>query len=262
MGLEAVRWHKSQALNRVSFSCCRSRWYAASTCVPTVCNLFPFSRAIFNETRSIGDRGYFFFLIFQCFMNRMCFPSRYHLLLMRSADLDGLSDAPGKHVFQSTIFGQMGPYIRQPSHSFLVNMGPQVALLLLDCRAERKKDQVCSPAQYDRVFQRIQTLPPSVEHLVILLGIPIAYPRMVFLESALESKLNPLVALGRNGSLGLSGFVNKFNADAELLDDLNDHWTARMHKVCILSFAWTDTDFAGFIAGTQLANWTAPGYRQ
>lgn len=51
-------------------------------------------------------------------------------------------------------------------------------------------------------------------------GIPIAYPRMVFLETALESKLNPLVALGRAGSMGLSGFVNKFNADAELLDDL------------------------------------------
>ena len=43
---------------------------------------------------------------------------------------------------------------------------------------------------------------------------------MVFLESALDSKLNPLVILGRNGQLGLSGFVNKFNADAELLDDL------------------------------------------
>lgn len=43
---------------------------------------------------------------------------------------------------------------------------------------------------------------------------------MVFLESMLESKMNPLTALGRSGSLGLSGFVNKFNADAELLDDL------------------------------------------
>ena len=43
---------------------------------------------------------------------------------------------------------------------------------------------------------------------------------MVFLETALESKFNPLVALGRNGALGLSGFVNKFNSDAELLDDL------------------------------------------
>lgn len=98
-------------------------------------------------------------------------------------------------------------------------------------RAERRKDQVCSPLEYEKVFQRIRTLPPAVEHLIVLLGIPIAYPRMVFLESALESKFNPLVALGRNGSFGLSGFVNKFNADAELLDDLNDHWTARAHKV-------------------------------
>lgn len=59
-----------------------------------------------------------------------------------------------------------------------------------------------------------------MDHLVIQLGIPIAYPRMVFLESALDSKYNPLVVLGRNGALGLSGFVNKFNAEAELLDDL------------------------------------------
>jgi hypothetical protein len=51
-------------------------------------------------------------------------------------------------------------------------------------------------------------------------GIPIAYPRMVFLESFLASKLNPLVTLGRSGSLGFKGFVNQFNADAELLDDL------------------------------------------
>lgn len=54
----------------------------------------------------------------------------------------------------------------------------------------------------------------------LFLGIPIAYPRMVFLENVLESKMNPLVTLGRNGSLGLASFVNKFNADAELLDDL------------------------------------------
>ena len=103
-------------------------------------------------------------------------------------------------------------------------------------RAERKKEQVCSTGQYQKVFRRISQLPNSVEHLVVQIGafyalrriqltyckkgIPIAYPRMVFLETALESKLNPLVALGKSGSWGLSGFVNKFNADAELLDDL------------------------------------------
>lgn len=70
------------------------------------------------------------------------------------------------------------------------------------------------------MFDRLNNLPAGVEHVIVQLGIPIAYPRMNFLENALESKYNPLVALGRNGSMGLSGFVNKFNADAELLDDL------------------------------------------
>lgn len=56
--------------------------------------------------------------------------------------------------------------------------------------------------------------------LTLVLGIPIAYPRLVFLEKALESNFNPLVALGRTGTMGLSGFVNKFNQEAELLDDL------------------------------------------
>ena len=182
-------------------------------------------------------------------------------------EVDGVQDFPGKHVYHSLIIGEPGPYVRYPSHSFLPRLGPQVYMLLLDCRyvfrfshcvlrpfifwfipfvvtsAERKKDQVCSHGEYQRVFERLNSLPSDVEHVIIQigadtlffyfsgsftilypfpwnLGIPIAYPRMVFLETALESKYNPLVALGRNGALGLSGFVNKFNADAELLDDL------------------------------------------
>ncbi|KAI0648264.1 hypothetical protein C8Q79DRAFT_905728 [Trametes meyenii] len=162
---------------------------------------------------TIGSRGYFFFLLFQCFIN---------------VDVDGKDDR--HHPFKSLIIGGDGPYVPYPSHSFLSWLGPQVHMLLLDCRAERKLDQVCSRKEYDVIFERMQAVPRTVEHMVIQLGIPIAYPRMVFLESALESKLNPLVSLGRNGSLGLSGFVNKFNADAELLDDLNDHWTAKLHK--------------------------------
>jgi hypothetical protein len=53
------------------------------------------------------------------------------------------------------------------------------------------------------------------------IGIPIAYPRLVFLEKMLGSNLNPLVALGKAGkAVGFKGFYNKFNAEAELLDDL------------------------------------------
>ncbi|TFY58586.1 hypothetical protein EVJ58_g6335 [Rhodofomes roseus] len=163
--------------------------------------------------RTIGSRGYFFFLLFQCFINM---------------DMDGRDDR--RHPFQSLIIGADGPFIPFPSHSFLTYLGPQVWMLLLDCRAERKLDQVCSDQTYRIVFGRVSAMPAGVEHLILQLGIPIAYPRMVFLENMLESKMNPLTMLGRSGSLGLSGFVNKFNADAELLDDLNDHWTAKAHK--------------------------------
>lgn len=165
--------------------------------------------------RHIGSRGFHWYLLFQCFIN---------------TEKDGTDDTPGKNINISSIIGDVGPYIPFPSHSFLSSMGPNVWMLMLDCRAERKKIRICSEQQYRKVFERLQTIPPGVEHLIIQLGVPIAYPRMVFLEAALESKFNPLVAMGKAGSLGLSGFVNKFNADAELLDDLNDHWCAKTHK--------------------------------
>ena len=44
------------------------------------------------------------------------------------------------------------------------------------------------------------------------------------MESFLDSKLNPLVALGKRGNL--KGFVNKFNAEAELLDDVLEEGAA------------------------------------
>lgn len=42
---------------------------------------------------------------------------------------------------------------------------------------------------------------------------------MNFLEKMLESKLNPITAISKTGAMA-KNFVNKFNADAELLDDL------------------------------------------
>jgi len=64
-------------------------------------------------------------------------------------------------------------------------MGPKQALLMVDGRAERKKDQVCSPVQYDKMFARMEAvMPDSVDHLIVQLGVPIAYPRMVFLVRA------------------------------------------------------------------------------
>lgn len=164
--------------------------------------------------KAIGSRGYFFFLLFQCFIN---------------VDVDGTNDQ--SHTFKSLVLGNQGPFVPFLSHSFLCPFGPTSWILMLDCRAERKLGRVCSEEEYNKIFEQLYALPPRVEHLVVQLGIPIAYPRMVFLESALSSRFNPLVTLGRSGIFGtLKGFVNRFNGDAELLDDLNDHWTSKHHK--------------------------------
>jgi len=166
--------------------------------------------------KRIGSRGYFYFLLFQCFVND---------------DKDGIDcmKSPTSESIRSLVLGGPGAYIPYPSHSFLTYLGPKVHLLMIDCRAERKKNQVCSEMEYSRIFGALQRLPEGVEHLVVQLGIPIAYPRMNFLEKMLESKFNPVTAISKTGAVA-KNFVNKFNADAELLDDLNDHWTATPHK--------------------------------
>lgn len=64
---------------------------------------------------------------------------------------------------------------------------------------------------------------------------------MVFLETALDSKFNPLLHLGRKGTFGLSGFVNKFNAEAELLDDLVSHVGLVCWRTCLIAFLRTIT---------------------
>lgn len=62
-----------------------------------------------------------------------------------------------------------------------------------------------------------------------MLGVPIAYPRLVWLENILTSRvMDPIKAIGRMGMLG--NFLNQFDGGVEILDDLDDHWTARNHK--------------------------------
>ena len=51
----------------------------------------------------------------------------------------------------------------------------------------------------------------------------------MWLENVLTSRaLDPIKAMGRMGMLG--SFMNKFDGGVEILDDLDDHWTAKNHK--------------------------------
>ena len=134
---------------------------------------------------------------------------------------------PNPSEIKSLIIGGPGTYIPFPTHSFLTWLGPKQAMLLLDCRAQRTLNQVCAPETYERAQEAIEMLPDTVRHLIIQLGVPISYPRMVFLENMLTNRFNPVVSMAK---MFMPAFTNNFNGQVELLDDLNDHWCAAHHK--------------------------------
>ncbi|WFD34511.1 hypothetical protein MCUN1_001352 [Malassezia cuniculi] len=168
---------------------------------------------IFN---GIGKQGFFFYLLFQQFV---------------VDEEDDISNSPARAgantPFRSFIIGGPGAYIPFPTHSILTYLGPQQYMLLLDCRAQRRLDEICAKDTYDRCREAILRLPDGVKHLIIQLGVPLAYPRMVLIEKLLSSKFNPIVFLAKKL---LPKFTNNFNGQVELLDDLNDHWCAIGHK--------------------------------
>lgn len=103
--------------------------------------------------------------------------------------------------------------------------------VLNDNANSSQREEILSEASYELVFERCEReiIEGETKHLIVLLGVPIAYPRLVWLENLLTSSvMAPVKALGRAGMLG--GFLNKFDGGVEILDDLDDHWTARNHK--------------------------------
>ncbi|KAF3185017.1 hypothetical protein TWF788_004844 [Orbilia oligospora] len=141
----------------------------------------------------------------------------------------------GEPIEPSWVLGaQPGPYIREPSRSTFMFLGRRVAFMALDCRTERTRDLLLTNETYTRIFQRLEQeiIQGQTKHLIILLGVPIAYPRLVWLENILTSSLmDPIKYIASKRTDGtLNGFLNKFDGGVELLDDMMDHWTARGHK--------------------------------
>jgi hypothetical protein len=135
---------------------------------------------------------------------------------------------------ESWILGaKPGPYITEQSRSIYSRFGKRVAFFGLDARTERTRHQINYPETYDKCFARLEaelTKAPEIKHLIVLLGVPIAYPRLVWMENILTS---PLIAPLRflNKRFGVAGgLFNQFDGQVDILDDLDDHYTARHHK--------------------------------
>ncbi|KAL2269983.1 hypothetical protein VTJ83DRAFT_2167 [Remersonia thermophila] len=136
------------------------------------------------------------------------------------------------------IYGpKPGPYVAEHSHNLFTQLGARIAFLGIDARTERTRHQVNYPETYDAIFSRLkEELSAAAQagrpykHLILLLGIPIAYPRLTWLENIFSSPvMGPMKFLNRRIGFGGS-FFNSFDGSVDLLDDLDDHYTARTHK--------------------------------
>ncbi|KAK3354952.1 hypothetical protein B0H65DRAFT_415188 [Neurospora tetraspora] len=152
---------------------------------------------------------------------------KYYMLFQHQSVVDETEKSE-----PSWILGvRPGPYIQEVSRSMFMFLGAKVALLAVDARTERTREEVIREDTWKRIMDRCygEIENGKVEHLLVLLGVPVAYPRLVWLENILTSRLmDPVKALGKAGLF--KNLLNHFDGGVEVLDDLDDHWTAKNHK--------------------------------
>ncbi|KFY24882.1 hypothetical protein V493_04964 [Pseudogymnoascus sp. VKM F-4281 (FW-2241)] len=152
---------------------------------------------------------------------------KYYMLFQHQSSID-----EGEDTEPSWLLGDTpGPYIKEHSRSVFMSMGAGISFLGMDCRTERGREDVLSEETYHKIMDRChdEIVLGETKHLIVLIGVPIAYPRLVWLENILTSRImDPVKALGRAGVF--SNLLNQFDGGVEILDDLDDHWTAKSHK--------------------------------
>lgn len=127
-----------------------------------------------------------------------------------------------------------GPYVEERSRNMYMRLGRRIAFAGLDARTERTRHQVNYPGTYDAIFGRLEqeltAANGEIKHLILLLGVPIAYPRLAWLENIISSPIiGPIRLLNRRFGVA-GGLFNQFDGQVDLLDDLDDHYTSRNHK--------------------------------
>eukprot|EP00834_Sanchytrium_tribonematis_P004908 NODE_267_length_11298_cov_1.167872.p3 type:complete len:477 gc:universal NODE_267_length_11298_cov_1.167872:5335-3905(-) len=87
-------------------------------------------------------------------------------------------------------------YFGDQGNSFIRHLGDKQAVLLVDTRKERSKDQVVSPTSYRKIYDALDRLPVHVDHLFVLLPVPIVYPRLKATEKGLAMLSSAINGVG------------------------------------------------------------------
>ncbi|KAK9451648.1 uncharacterized protein V1518DRAFT_409150 [Limtongia smithiae] len=145
---------------------------------------------------------------------------------------------------------------------FIKYMGPECAVVGPDTRAEREMKSIIGEATHRELFRRMEALPTSIRHIVLMLAVPIVYPRLTMVEHVLSgvkntkravngawnmlgkatTKVAAVVGAGdatrdafenAKKAFGKSGMMSSLVSgfgEVDLLDDLADHWTHENHS--------------------------------
>jgi hypothetical protein len=109
-------------------------------------------------------------------------------------------------------------------------MGPQIAVVGVDMRSNRTKKKILADSTYEMVKHEMMNLPSSVDHVIVLSGVPVVFPSIMMSESILFFML----ALFKRSAIlrrwGRSvGILDQFD-QPEILDDLLDGWASSKHE--------------------------------
>ncbi|KAJ2904722.1 hypothetical protein MKZ38_007340 [Zalerion maritima] len=142
-------------------------------------------------------------------------------------------------------------------YHFVKYLGPDVVIVGPDCRSERSQSHVMAGPTYQGIFPKVAMLPPSVQHCIWMVSVPLIYPRLETVEQlantittgkkAVNTTYNLLgkvsssvagVVGGKEvvqhgfshvkkavGKSGLMGTVFNQFGDIDIADALKDMWT-------------------------------------
>ncbi|RMZ87774.1 hypothetical protein DV736_g5005, partial [Chaetothyriales sp. CBS 134916] len=140
---------------------------------------------------------------------------------------------------------------------FIKFLGPALTVVGMDTRSERNPHQVMAGPTYQGIFPKIALLPQSVQHCILMIAVPLLYPRLDSAEqiaqtvatgkkavtgaynmigkvsSSVAGIVGAKAAVGSGfdsvkravGKSGLMGSVLSPFGDIDLLDELKDQWT-------------------------------------
>lgn len=106
---------------------------------------------------------------------------KYYMLFQHQSIIPETEEAEPSWI----LGAQPGPYVNELARNVYVSLGSKMALLAADCRTERTENDVIDDKTWEKIMNRLyaEVRRGQVEHLLVVLPVPIAYPRLVWLEN-------------------------------------------------------------------------------